>query len=82
MYTFLTELQKRPDGLVNSTLTTRSSLAAGLAFYYQRAAVAVTTKDYQWVALTLQDEEGNIIENKLFDTLYEPAPEPEEVTEE
>ena len=82
MYTFLTELQKRPDGIVNSTLTTRSSLAMGLAFYYQRAAVAVTTKDYQWVALTLQDEEGNIIENKRFDTLYEPTPEPEEVVEE
>ena len=82
MYTFLTELQKRPDGLVNSTLTTRSSLATGLAFYYQRAAVAVTTKDYQWVALTLQDEEGNIIENKRFDTLYEPTPESEEVVKE
>ena len=79
MYTFLTELQKRPDGIVNNTITTRSSLATGLAFYYQRAAVAVTTKDYQWVALTLQDEEGNIIENKRCDTLYEPAP--EEVTE-
>lgn len=78
MYTFLTELQKRPDGIVNNTITTRSSLATGLAFYYQRAAVAVTTKDYQWVALTLQDEEGNIIENKRFDTLYEP----EEVVEE
>lgn len=82
MYTFLTELQKRPDGIVNSTLSTRSSLATGLAFYYQRAAVAVTTKDYQWVALTLQDEEGNIIENKRFDTLYEPTPEPEEAVEE
>lgn len=82
MYTFLTELQKRPDGIVNSTLTTRSSLATGLAFYYQRAAVAVTTKDYQWIALTLQDEEGNIIENKRFDTLYEPTPEHEEVVEE
>ena len=82
MYTFLTELQKRPDGIVNSTLSTRSSLATGLAFYYQRAAVAVTTKDYQWVALTLQDEEGNIIENKRFDTLYEPTPKPEEVAEE
>ena len=78
MYTFLTELQKRPDGIVNNTIITRSSLATGLAFYYQRAAVAVTTKDYQWVALTLQDEEGNIIENKRFDTLYEP----EEVGEE
>ncbi len=81
MYTFLTELQKRPDGIINSTLTTRSSFATGLAFYYQRAAVAVTTKDYQWVVLTLQDEEGNIIENKRFDTLYEPTLESGEVSE-
>lgn len=70
MYTFLTELQSRPDGIVNSTLTTRSSLATGLALYYQRAAAAVTSKDFTQVALTLQDADGNIIENKKIDTLY------------
>lgn len=68
---YLTELQTRPDGIVNSTITARSSLANGLAFYYQRAAVAVTTTDYIAVALTLQDQYGAIIENKLFDTQYE-----------
>ena len=72
---YLTELQTRPDGIVNSTVTARSSLANGLAFYYQRAAVAVTTKDYTAVALTLQDQYGRIIENKCFDTQYEAAEE-------
>ncbi len=71
MYYFVTELQKRPDGIINSTITTRSSLALGLAYYYQRAAVAVTTTDYLGVALTLQDEDGNIVLNEHFTTQYE-----------
>lgn len=79
MYTFLTELQKRPDGLINSSVTARSSLATGLALYYDRASKAVTSTQFTGIALTLTDEDGNIIENRYFDTLYE---EPEEVTEE
>ena len=79
MYTFLTELDKRPDGLINSSVTARSSLATGLALYYDRASKAVTSTQFTGVALTLTDEDGNIIENRYFDTLYE---EPEEVAEE
>lgn len=71
MYYFVTELQERPDGIVNSTITTRSSLALGLALYYQRAAVAVTSQDFLGVALTLQDQNGQIVLNEHFDTLYE-----------
>ena len=71
MMYYLTELQTRPDGVVNSTITARSSLATGLAFFYQRAAVAVTTTDYPAVALTLQDQYGEIIKNERFDTQYE-----------
>lgn len=78
MYTFLTELQKRPDGIINNSITARASLAIGLALYYDRASKAVTSTQFTSVALTLTDEDGNIIENKRFDTLYEP----EEVTEE
>lgn len=78
MYTFLTELQKRPDGIINNSITARSSLATGLALYYDRASKAVTSTQFTSVALTLEDEDGNIIENKRFDTLYEP----EEVSEE
>lgn len=79
MYTFLTELDKRPDGLINSSVTARSSLATGLALYYDRASKAVTSTQFTGIALTLTDEDGIIIENRRFDTLYE---EPEEVTEE
>ena len=71
MYYFITELQTRPDGIVNSTLTTRSSLATGLSYYYDRASKAVASKNLLSVALTLQDEEGTIVENKLFNTDYE-----------
>jgi len=71
MYYFVTELQARPDGLVNSTITSRSSLANGLALYYDRASKAVTSTQFTGVALTLQDENGNILLNDHFDTEYE-----------
>lgn len=76
MMFYVTELAKRPDGVINSTITARSSLALGLALYYQRAAVAVTTTDFVGVALTLQDEDGGIRLNEHFDTCYV-APEQE-----
>lgn len=79
MYTFLTELQSRPDGIINSTIKAYSSVAVGLSQYYSRASVAVTSTSFTKVALTLQDADGNIIENKRFETLYV---EPEEVSEE
>ncbi len=69
---YVTELQTRPDGIINATITARSSLALGLALYYQRAAVAVTSDLYTGVALTLQSGDGQIILNEHFDTLYQP----------
>lgn len=71
MYYFVTELQARPDGIINNTLTSRSSLATGLSYYYTRAAAAVTSTQFTGVALTLQDENGSIILNEHFDTQYE-----------
>ena len=70
---YVTELQARPDGIINATITARSSLAMGLAYFYQRAAVAVTSEQFTGVALTLQDQGGNILLNQHFDTLYVPA---------
>ena len=77
MYTFLTELDKRPDGVINNSVTPRSSLATGLALYYDRASKAVTSTQFTGVALTLMDENGGIIENRYFETLYEAPVEPE-----
>lgn len=72
MYYFITELDARPDGIINSTITSRSSLANGLSYYYDRASKAVTSTQFTGVALTLQDENGSIILNEHFDTIYEP----------
>ena len=68
---FLTELQVRPDGIVNSSIKGYSSMAIGLAQYYSRAAVAVASKSFLSVALTLQAQEGDIVKNEHFNTLYE-----------
>jgi len=80
MLYFVTELDKRPDGVVNNSITARQTLASGLSLYYQRASVAVMTDAYTGVALTLQDEEGTILLNERFNTSHvEPT---EEQTEE
>lgn len=71
MYYFVTELDARPDGIINSNITSRSSLANGLSYYYDRASKAVTSQQFTGVALTLQDENGSIILNEHFDTIYE-----------
>lgn len=70
---YVSEFDTRPDGIVNATQTARSSLALGLAYYYQRAAVAVTTKDFPAVGLVLMDQYGTVIKNERFETLYEGA---------
>lgn len=46
--------------------------ATGLALFYDRASKAVTSTQFTQVALTLQNADGNILENRVFDTLYEP----------
>lgn len=71
MYYFIIELQIRPDGLVNSTITSRSSLATGLAYWYERASQAVVTTNFTNVSLTLMDQFGDIKKNELFETQYE-----------
>ena len=53
MRTFLTEIQNRPDGLANNTINSYSSAAAGLAQWYQRASVAVTTKNFRFLNISV-----------------------------
>lgn len=66
----LTEIQNRPDGQANTSIKSYSSFSVGLSQYYQRAAVAVTTKDFTSVVLTLTSQDGDIVEHKRFDTEY------------
>jgi len=66
----LVELQNRPDGITNKSINSYSSFSVGLATFYQRASVAVTSKDFTSVVLTLMSAEGDIVEHKRFDTEY------------
>jgi len=67
---YVTELQSRPDGMVNSTLTARSNFGLGLSLYFDRASKAAASTDFTSVALTLQDQDGNIVKNEQIPTLY------------
>lgn len=67
----LVEIQNRPDGISNTSINSYSSFSVGLATYYQRAAAAVTTKDYTSVVLTLTSQDGDIVEHKKFETEYQ-----------
>jgi len=75
MRTFLTEIQNRPDGISNTSINSYSSAAVGLASWYQRAAAAVTTKNFTGVILTLTGEDGNIMMHETFETQYEASAE-------
>ena len=66
----LVEIQNRPDGISNTSINSYSSFSVGLATYYQRAAVAVTSTQFTSVVLTLMGAEGDIVEHKRFDTEY------------
>lgn len=70
MYYYVTELQSRPDGMVNSTLTARSSFGLSLSLYFDRASKAAASTEFTSVALTLQDQDGNIVKNEQIPTSY------------
>lgn len=67
---YVTEFQTRPDGVINSSLTGRSTFGLGLSLYYDRASKAAASTDFLSVALTLQDQDGNIVKNEQIPTSY------------
>ena len=87
MKTFLIELQNRPDGLVNSTITSYSSDVTTLSMFYQRIAAALVNTTFLSVTLMIIDQNGTVMESRNITTQYtppspgpddpEPDPEPE-----
>ena len=79
--TFLIELARRPDGVVNSSINSYSTEAITRSTFHQRVAAAITTTQFITVYLQVVDEQGVILESQLVRTQYvppEPEPEPEE----
>lgn len=68
---YIVELQNRADGLTNSTITQRSSLANALSYYYERKSKLIPNTEFVSAVLMLIDNEGNTIEvAELIETQY------------
>ena len=75
MRTFLVELQKRPDGVVNSSINSYSTEAVTRATFHQRVASALTSTQFVSVFLLVIDEEGGMLESQFVETQYQPEEE-------
>lgn len=68
------EIQNRADGINNvQPIESRSTLALGLSYFYDRCSKMSATTLYPTVTLVLMDTDGKIYENKHLVTAYEPA---------
>lgn len=71
MTTYLVIKQEnRPDGITNRTTEVRQSFASAMAQFYSWASTASATELFTSVALTVIDNNGLVIENKLVPTAY------------
>lgn len=67
--------ENRPDGVTNRTTENRQSFASAMSLFYSWASTASATELFTSVALTVLDNEANVIENKLVPTAYIPQTE-------
>lgn len=70
---YIIEHQLRPDGIVNTSETGRSSLASAKSYYYERLSQMVVNEQFCSVALMLTDAELKVIEHAVIPTLYKPS---------
>lgn len=68
---YIIENQHRPDGQINNTVTARQTFASALSLYHERISKMVVTDLYTKVSVMLTDEDLNVIEHKVIDTLYQ-----------
>lgn len=67
---YVIKLENRPDGVTNSTMEARQAFATAMSLFYSWASTASATELFTSVALTVMDNNGEIIENKLISTAY------------
>lgn len=72
MQYFISENQKRPDGVINTSTTARSGFASALSYYHDRYSKMVMTELYTSVSLMLVDEDLNVVEHATIETQYKP----------
>ena len=71
MRTFLVCLETRPDGVVNQSITSYSSLNATMSQFYSKCASASSSTIFTKVFVMVLDNDGTVYESRTIDTLYE-----------
>ena len=59
---YLVEFQTRPDGVVNTSITGRSTFASGLSLYHERYSKACMSEQFVSVSLMLVDADLAVAE--------------------
>lgn len=78
---YIIKLENRPDGVTNSSMEARQSFASAMSLFYNYASKASATELFTSVVLTVIDNNGQIIENKVIPTAYNPNTEVNDNTE-
>lgn len=72
---YIIEHDIRPDGIVNTSETGRSTFAAALSYYYDRMSKLVVNTNYKSAHLMLVDERLSVAKQDNVATLYQPSEE-------
>ena len=67
---YVIEHQIRPDGVVNTSETGRSTPALALSLYYDRASKLVVNENFTSAHIMLVDESLNVIKADHLETAY------------
>lgn len=68
---YIIEHDIRPDGIVNTSETGRSTFASALSFYYDRMSKLVMNTDFTSAHLMLVEENLSVVKNDDVETLYQ-----------
>lgn len=67
---YIIEHDIRPDGIVNTSETGRSTFALALSLYYDRASKLVVSQDFVSAHIMLVDESLNVVKTDHLETAY------------
>lgn len=78
---YIIEHDIRPDGIVNTSETGRSTFALALSFYYDRASKLVVNEAFTSAHIMLVDDSLNVVKADHLQTAYvEPETEQEQAS--
>ena len=67
---YIIELDHRPDGVINSTITARDGFANGLSLFHDRVSKGYASTQFTKVCVTVMDENNEIVRQESVGTSY------------